>query len=60
MGLLTRLKGWMTFPELAATSHECTDCDVLVPPESSVCPECGGEVTVVEPDLSMYYWEPKD
>lgn len=60
MGLLTRLTGWLTFPELAAPSCECTDCDILLAPETVVCPECGGEVTIVEPDLSMYYWDPMD
>lgn len=57
MGVLGRLRDWMAAPDIAASRYECTDCDVLLSPESDVCPECGGEVAIVEPDLSRYYWD---
>lgn len=47
----------MTFPDVAYSSYECADCDVLLTSSRNTCPECGGEVTIVDPDLGMYYWD---
>lgn len=47
----------MAAPDIVASRYECTDCTVLLSPESDVCPECGGEVVIVEPDLTRYYWD---
>jgi predicted amidophosphoribosyltransferase len=57
MGLYRRLTDWLTLPDVGFSHYECTECDVLLTSDRPACPECGGAVTIAEPELSAYYWE---